>query len=76
MTAELLNKIKDSITELDNGSLLIDAASWEKVSKYIKDDLNFDYLMCVTSYDLYPENKLGLAYNFYSNSKKILTYRV
>ena len=71
MTSELLNKFKDSITELDNGSFLIDAAIWEKVSKYIKDDLNFDYLMCVTSYDLYPENKLGLAYNFYSNSKKI-----
>ncbi len=70
MAAELLNKFKDSITELENGSLLIDASSWEKISNYIKDSLEFDYLMCVTSYDLYPENKLGLAYNFYSNSKK------
>ena len=33
-------------------------------------ELNFDYLMCITSYDLFPENKLGLAYNFYSTKNR------
>ena len=32
-------------------------------------DLEFDYLMCITAYDL-GSDKLGLAYNLYSNAKK------
>ena len=49
---------------------------WNRPQNTLADDadedkkLMFDYLMCITSYDLEVDNKIGLAYNFFSTTKK------
>ena len=65
----LREKFKDKIKLSDNKSILVNHDAWEDISKFIYDS-DFDYLMCITSYDLEVDNKLGLAYNFYSTDKK------
>ncbi len=72
----ILNKFKDKCTLLDDGSIMINSDDWESISQFIyKSD--FDYLMCITSYDLESDDRLGLAYNFYSTSeKKYLEIRI
>ena len=65
----LTKKYKDKLEVLENGSVLIKSEDWKNISKYIYDS-GFDYLMCITSYDLEIDEKLGLAYNFYSTDKK------
>ena len=51
--------------------ITVDYSIWFNVAKELKEnkDLGFDYLMCITSYDLGSE-RLGLAYNLYSNKIK------
>ena len=72
----LIKKFKDKTTLLDNKSILVNYSVWENVSKFIYDS-DFDYLMCITSYDLEVDNKLVLAYNFYStNTKEYLEVRL
>ena len=66
----LISKYKDKAELLDNGAVLIDPNDWKDISQYIFDS-GFDYLMCITSYDLQNDEKLGLAYNFYSTENKI-----
>ena len=55
----------------DSQSMMVDYSIWLDVAKELKEnkDLDFDYLMCITSYDL-GSDKLGLAYNLYSNKEK------
>ena len=65
----LREKFKDKIKLSDNKSILVNHDAWKDISKFIYDS-GFDYLMCITSYDLEVDNKLGLAYNFYSTDKK------
>ena len=65
----LMKKYKDKLEILENDSVLINSKDWEDISRYIYDS-GFDYLMCITSYDLEIDEKLGLAYNFYSTDKK------
>ncbi len=72
----LVNKYNDVIDLLEDGSVLVSLDSWEEVSNFINKS-GFDYLMCITSYDLQSDNKLGLAYNFYSTKdKKYLEVRL
>ena len=72
----LTKKYKDKLEVLENGSILIQIKDWEEISKYIYDS-GFDYLMCITSYDLEVDEQLGLAYNFYSTkNKKYLEIRL
>ena len=73
----LITKYKDKVELLDNGSvLIINPGDWKDMSQYICDS-GFDYLMCITSYDLQVDEKLGLAYNFYSTKdKKYLEVRI
>ena len=72
----LITKYKDKVELLDNGSVLISSDDWKDMSQYICDS-GFDYLMCITSYDLQVDEKLGLAYNFYSTKdKKYLEVRI
>ena len=72
----LINKYSDVIELLEDGSVLVSLDSWEEVSNFINES-GFDYLMCITSYDLQSDNKLGLAYNFYSTKdKKYLEVRL
>mgnify|MGYP006105638925 CR=1 FL=1 len=65
----VLDKIKDKVELLENGSVLVNPEDWEFVSTFINDS-GFDYMMCITSYDLESDDKLGLAYNFYSTDNK------
>ncbi len=55
----------------DNQCIMVNHSIWFDVAKELKEnkDLDFDYLMCITSYDL-GSDKLGLAYNLYSNKTK------
>ena len=67
-----LQKVDSSIVlEEDSNYLLVDASKWDKISNELASnkELSFDYLMCITSYDL-GSGKLGLAYNLYSNTIK------
>ena len=67
-----LKKIDSSIVlEEDASYLRIDSSKWEEISKELASnkELSFDYLMCITSYDL-GSGQLGLAYNLYSNTIK------
>ena len=64
-----LQKIDSSIIlEEDASYLTVDSSKWLEISSELVSDKNllFDYLMCITSYDL-GSGKLGLAYNLYSN---------
>ncbi|MBI65677.1 MAG: NADH-quinone oxidoreductase subunit C [Candidatus Marinimicrobia bacterium] len=62
-------KFGDSITFLENDSILVSPDLWKEFSNFLEKN-NFDYLMCITSYDLENDNMLGLAYNFYSTKLK------
>jgi len=67
-----LQKFDSSIVlEEDTNCLIVDYSNWLEIAKELKSNkvLSFDYLMCITSYDL-GSGKLGLAYNLYSNDKK------
>jgi len=57
----------------DNNFILVkDIESWFDIAKFLKNDdkLLFDYLMCITSYDLGDSKTFGLAYNFHSTKLK------
>ena len=72
----VIDKIKDKVELLENGSILVNPEDWESISTFINDS-GFDYLMCITSYDLESDDKLGLAYNFYSiDNKEYLEIRI
>tara|TARA_Y100001970_G_C14077400_1_gene772792 strand:- start:154 stop:750 length:597 start_codon:yes stop_codon:yes gene_type:complete len=55
----------------ENECIMVNYSIWLDVARELKEnkDLDFDYLMCITSYDLGSDN-LGLAYNLYSNKIK------
>ena len=68
----VLQKIDSNISiDEDSGCLLVNPDVWNDIAKELKQNknLDFDYLMCITSYDL-GSGKLGLAYNLYSNKIK------
>ena len=77
MSSQLIIKeFKDSVLLLDNNAVLVDLKIWENVSKFIYKS-GFDYLMCISSYDLEIDRKIGLAFNFYSTeNKKYLEIRL
>ena len=70
----LINHFKDDVrfSEEDNVLFVDKIDSWIDIAKFINNDKNllFDYLMCITSYDLAENNKIGLAYNFHSTKLK------
>jgi len=53
------------------GALLVPAENWTKISTFLKNesDLDFDYLMCISSYDNGDGKIYGVAYNLFSTSK-------
>tara|TARA_B100002051_G_C16653411_1_gene595168 strand:- start:647 stop:1234 length:588 start_codon:yes stop_codon:yes gene_type:complete len=68
------DKVEESdrlLFDEDSQSIMVDYSIWLDVAKELKGnkDLNFDYLMCIASYDL-GSDRLGLAYNLYSNHLK------
>ena len=60
---------KSSIIE-GKESLLVSPANWIEVATLIKNesDLNFDYLMCISSYDKGDDKTYGVAYNLFSTT--------
>ena len=67
-----LQKIDSNIIfEKEEEYFLVDSSKWKEISKELASNkkISFDYLMCITSYDL-GSGKLGLAYNLYSNTIK------
>ena len=56
-------------SDAENNFILVkNIDSWYEIASFLKSDkkLLFDYLMCITSYDLGDSNTFGLAYNFHS----------
>ena len=66
----LENKFKDTLRySVDDNVFYLDKIeSWFDVAEFIATDKNFkfNYLMCITSYDLGDSKQFGLAYNFNS----------
>ena len=52
-------------------ALLVPAENWAKISIFLKNesDLDFDYLMCISSYDKGDNKIYGVAYNLFSTTK-------
>ena len=75
ITSDLIKSIKslDSSIEFEEDCqsfVLEKADNWINISKVLKEEKDFDYLMCITSLDL-ENNQLGLAYNIHSTKNKI-----
>tara|TARA_Y100001970_G_scaffold148639_1_gene182565 strand:+ start:142 stop:723 length:582 start_codon:yes stop_codon:yes gene_type:complete len=70
---KIVDKFKATVSFSDEHNCLFieNVSEWDKVSDYLNGNkyLKFDYLMCLTAYDL-TNNKLGVAYNFYSTLLK------
>ncbi len=74
MDLDLINSIKsidDSISFDEDSQIFIieKVESWIDVARKLREDFEFDYLMCITSLDL-EEGKLSLAYNLHSTKQK------
>jgi len=71
---DLLYKNHGEMVTVDEEQEIVFVSSekWLAVATDLKDnkDLTFDYLSCITGYDNGAGEKLGVAYNFYSTSKK------
>ena len=52
-------------------ALIVSPDNWIEVSTFIKNesDLDFDYLMCISSYDKGDGKIYGVAYNLFSTTK-------
>ena len=69
----LLKKFKDKINHIENSNAyIVDLNSWKDISEFIKNDerMLFDYLKCISAYDLGESKIFGVAYNFYSTKLK------
>ena len=70
----IFKEFKDSVEYSDELKCIFikDSSKWDKIAAYIiqNNKLKFDYLMCLSGYDLGENNQLGVAYNFYSTSLK------
>ena len=65
----LESEAEASFTILENKEvLLVSAENWCKVAEVLKSNtkLNFNYLMCISSYDKGDGKTYGAAYNLYS----------
>ena len=52
--------------------LFVSSDNWIELSTLLKNasDLDFDYLMCISSYDKGDDKTYGAAYNFFSTTNK------
>ena len=51
-------------------AILVSSENWAEISLLLKNesDLDFDYLMCISSYDKGDRKKYGVAYNLFSTT--------
>ncbi len=69
----LADKFSESVEFLEDADFIkvVDSKKWKDIALFIKDndDLKFDYLMCISSYDCGDKKTYGVAYNFKSTTK-------
>ena len=67
-----IQSVSGLVELLEDDTIKVDAKSLIEIAKELNSnkDLDFDYLMCITSYDLGNSTDYGCAYNFYSNKYK------
>ena len=70
---DMLFKKFDESVELseDKKSIFIkNSKKWNEIALFLykNKDLKFDYLMCLSGYDLGDSTQFGVAYNFYSTT--------
>jgi len=66
------SKIKGIISVEDGKDVIfVPPLNWNEIAQLLKNDvdLDFDYLMCISSYDKRDNKIYGAAYNFYSTLK-------
>ena len=66
------SKTADKITIIEQKeAILVSPDNWNEVSMLLKNesDLDFDYLMCISSYDKGDNKTYGVAYNLFSTTK-------
>tara|TARA_B100000287_G_C20639780_1_gene783040 strand:+ start:257 stop:742 length:486 start_codon:yes stop_codon:yes gene_type:complete len=70
----ILKKFNESVEYSDENKCFYvkDVSKWSDIASFIISDkkLKFDYLMCLSGYDLGESEIFGVAYNFYSTSLK------
>jgi len=70
----LSKKFKDAInfSEDQNCYFILDATKLENIATFLcnSKDLQYNYLMCLSAYDLGESTKFGIAYNLYSTHFK------
>ncbi len=60
--------VEDDSRERYSG-LVVSADKLLEVSEFVRDELGFDYLSCVTGVDLLPEDKMEVVYHTYNTEK-------
>mgnify|MGYP001227209253 FL=1 len=68
---QLNAKFPDSCQFLDEDKfILVKSSNWQDIATFIKQDnkLFFDYLMCISSYDVGDKKTYGVAFNFKSTT--------
>jgi len=78
MSEKIINNISKQFnnsieySKENNCIFVINPDKWLEIATFIlnDNDLKFDYLMCITGYDLGESSRFGVAYNFYSTSLK------
>jgi len=67
----LNDKFPTSVEFIDNSNYItVNHLKWHEIALFLKEDnqLNFDYLMCISSYDKGDKITYGVAFNFKSTS--------
>ena len=64
------SKFSESAEIIDDKFIKISSSKWHDIALLLKenDKLKFDYLMCISSYDVGDKKTYGVAYNFKSTS--------
>ena len=66
-----MDKFSEFLEFSDNSNYIkVNSSSWHDIATFLKENkqLKFDYLMCISSYDMGDKKTYGVAYNFKSTS--------
>jgi len=68
----LESNFSDGLELIDDKFIKVSISNWHNIAMFLKNDkkLKFDYLMCISSYDVGDKKTYGVAYNFKSTSLK------
>ena len=64
------SKFSESAELVDDKFIKVSSSKWHDIALLLKENgkLKFDYLMCISSYDVGDKKTYGVAYNFKSTS--------